>query len=187
MGKSWICNKTELWGLRAWLFETPVINSQTCLHMPWLSEKKNERRKGKNKIPNLIRIIVRRAYLSISLSFYSPNIHQSSSSKNSILFFSIFPYQKSISCLWGKSFNSIYVTATLDDVSRLFQERDLSNTQKPIFLNLFFSLLLPAEKEKIYTYTHKNAILIQNDMNVSCKINAKSYDENAKLLLKWPK
>lgn len=59
-----------------------------------------------------------------------------------------FPYQKSISCLWGKSFNSIYVTAvfplTLSAASRCLQlERGsfFANTQKPIFLNLL--LLFP--------------------------------------------
>lgn len=57
-----------------------------------------------------------------------------------------FSYQKSISCLWGKSFNSIYVTAvfplTLLAAHDVYERGSFfANIQKPIFLNLL--LLFP--------------------------------------------
>jgi hypothetical protein len=108
---------------------------------------------------------VRRAYLSISLFYYSQNIRQvHNSSKNSILFLSIFLIRNQFRVYGEKVLIQfmLLLHSTTTNISRLFHtrqsKRDLSNTQKPIFLNLFFFLFALApcrEREDKNIHTHK--------------------------------
>lgn len=134
---------------------------------------------------------MQRAYLSIflpSLIFIFEDIHLKSThscQKNSILLI-----RNQFRVYGEKVLIQFMLLLPLFNDSRLFSmfKRSLSNTQKPIFLNLFSSSrppssLLPSTIRKD-PYTQKCHF---HSKRYECKINAKSNDENAELLLKWPK
>lgn len=107
--------------------------------------------------------------------------------KYSILFLSILLIRNQFRVYREKVLIQFMLLLPLFNDSRLFSmfKRSLSNTQKPIFLNLFSSSpppssLLPSTIKKD-PYTQKCHF---HSKRYECKINAKSNDENAELLLK---